>query len=259
MGRFANSGGARIYFRLEGRDDFPLLVFSHALGTDHGLWDAQAAALTARFQILRFDTRGHGASDAQAGEYTMAQLAGDVLSVVDAAGRDRFAYCGLSLGGMVGQWLGAHHGNRLSRLVLANTSPRVADPSAFETRRRTVLERGMAAVTDAAMEHFFSPATRASRVPVVNTIRHTLLGTDPVGYAGCCAAVRDMDHRGILEGIGVPTLVIAGDQDQSTPWAGNGEVLAARIPGAVVRRLPTAHLSNLEDPAGFEAALLEFL
>jgi 3-oxoadipate enol-lactonase len=259
MGRFANSGGARIYFRLEGRDDFPLLVFSHALGTDHGLWDAQAAALTARFQILRFDTRGHGASDAPAGDYTMRQLASDVLAVVDAAGRDRFAYCGLSLGGMVGQWLGAHHAERLTHLILANTSPRVADPPSFETRRRTVLERGMAAVADAALERFFSPATREQRAPVVDTIRHTLLATDPAGYAGCCAAVRDMDHTRILRGIRVPTLVIASDRDQSTPWTGNGEVLAAQIPGSAVRRLPTAHLSNLEDPTGFEAALVEFL
>lgn len=258
MGRFALSGDARIYYRLEGRDDLPLLVLSHALGTDHGLWDAQAALLE-RFQILRFDTRGHGASDAPAGDYSMAQLAADVLAVVDATGRGRFAFCGLSLGGMIGQWLGAHHAARLTRLVLANTSPRVADPAAFETRRRTVLEHGMAAVSDAALERFFSAATRARRAPVVDTIRHILLDTGPIGYAGCCAAVRDMDHTGILERIAVPTLVIAGDHDQSTPWTGNGEILAARIPGAAVRHLPTAHLSNLEDPSGFEAALLEFL
>lgn len=259
MARFAISDGARIYFRLEGNDGLPLLVLSHSLGCDHGMWDPQVPALLARFQVLRYDTRGHGASDATAGDYSIQQLARDTLAAVDAAGRDRFAFCGLSLGGMIGQWLGAHFRARLTRMVLANTSPKMPDPAALETRRRTALERGMAAVADAALERFFTPESRARRLPAAGSIRNVLLGTDPTGYAGCCAAVRDMDHTGILEHIRVPTLIVASDRDQSTPWAGNGEVLARRIAGAASRHLPTAHLSNLEDPAGFNSALLEFL
>ena len=136
---FATAQGCRIYYRLEGSAQKPLLVLVHALGTDHGLWDPQMPALLRYFQVLRLDLRGHGASDAPAGDYTIAQLAGDVLATVP---RERFSYCGLSLGGMIGQWLGANHAQRIERLVLANTSPRTADPSLFEVRRKTVLAEG---------------------------------------------------------------------------------------------------------------------
>ncbi len=254
-----DSDGARIYYRLEGRGDLPLLVLAHSLGVDHGMWDAQTAALVRHFQVLRVDVRGHGGSDAPANEYSIEQLARDVLAVVDRTGGRPFAFCGLSLGGMIGQWLGVHAAGRVTALVLANTSPRVADPKAFETRRRTVLEQGMGGIADAVMERFFSPATRARGLPEVESVRHAILATNPTGYAGCCAAVRDMDHTGVLGRIRVPVLVIAGDHDQSTPWNGHGDVLAQSIPGARAVHLPTAHLSNIERPSSFTRALLEFL
>jgi len=256
---FANSQGCRIYYRLEGSAEKPLLVLVHALGTDHGMWDPQMAALLSQFRVLRVDLRGHGASDAPAGDYTIAQLAGDVLAAVDAAGRDRFAYCGLSLGGMIGQWLGAHAAGRIERLVLANTSPRVADPSQFEVRRTTVLEQGIAAIEAAVMQRFFSTRTLEAHDPGAESIRAVMLATSPVGYAGGCGAIRDMDHRPLLAGITVPTLVIGGDHDVSTPWEGHGDVLAATIPGARAVRLPSTHLSNMERPSSFNAAVFEFL
>lgn len=246
---FATSQGCRIYYRLEGPVQKPLLVLVHALGTDHGMWDP---SLLRYFQVLRLDLRGHGASGAPAGEYTIGQLADDVLATVR---RERFSYCGLSLGGMIGQWLGAHHAERLERLVLANTSPRVADPDLFEARRKTVLEEGLAAVEPGVMARFFSSLGQ----PGADSIRTVLLATDPAGYAGCCAAIRDMDHRALLPGITVPTLVIGGDADLSTPWSGQGEILASQIPGACTKKIPAAHLSNLERPSTFTAALLEFL
>jgi 3-oxoadipate enol-lactonase/4-carboxymuconolactone decarboxylase len=249
---FAVSQGCRIYYRLEGSPEKPLLVLVHALGTDHGMWYPQIQALLGHFQVLRLDLRGHGASDAPAGEYTIAQLAADVLAVTP---RDRVSYCGLSLGGMIGQWLAAHHPERIERLVLANTSPRVADPSQFEIRRKTVLAEGLGAVEPAAMQRFFSTPSG----PTPESIRSTLLSTNPVGYAGCCAAIRDMDNRPLLPSITVPTLVIGGDQDASTPWAGHGDVLASQIPGAHTVKIAAAHLSNLERPAAFTHALLSFL
>ncbi len=256
---FADSDGCRIYFRLEGLATRPLLVLVHSLGADHGMWDPQMPALLTRFQVLRIDLRGHGASDVPAGDYTIAQLAGDVLAAVDAAGRERFSYCGLSLGGMIGQWLGANAGIRIERLVLANTSPRMADPSIFDLRRAAVLEKGVSAIEDAVMQRFFSARTLASGNPVAESIRAVLLATNPVGYAGCCAAIRDMDQRPLLAQIAAPTLVIAGDQDLSTPWAGHGDILAGAIPGARSAQLPTAHLSNVEQPSSFTAALFDFL
>ncbi|MEO8482959.1 MAG: 3-oxoadipate enol-lactonase [Acidobacteriota bacterium] len=252
------SSGA-CYYRLEGDDDKPVLVLSHSLGMDHGMWAAQVAALAPHFRILRYDTRGHGASASPAGDYTIEQLAGDVLDLTRALGIDRFAFCGLSLGGMIGQWLGRHHPDRVSRLILANTSPRVADPGAMEERREAVLAHGMQAVVQRAMSRFFSLHRPTVSPDVVATARRTVLATDPLGYAGCCAAIRDMDQRGDLPAISVPTLVISGDVDASMPWAEHGAVLASSIPGAHIVRLTAAHLSNLEQPQSFTAALAGFL
>jgi 3-oxoadipate enol-lactonase/4-carboxymuconolactone decarboxylase len=256
---FAQSQNCRIYYRLEGAPAKPLLVLVHSLGTDHGMWEPQMPALLRYFQVLRLDVRGHGASDAPAGDYTMPQLAGDVLAAVDATGRERFSYCGLSLGGMIGQWLAANSAARLDHLVLANTSPRVADPSLFETRRETVLQQGMRAIEPAVMQRFFSQSTLEAANPAAESIRNTLLAANTTGYAGCCGAIRDMDHRPLLAGIRVPTLVIGGERDLSTPWAGHGDVLASGISNARSVKLAAAHLSNLERPSSFNAALLAFL
>jgi 3-oxoadipate enol-lactonase/4-carboxymuconolactone decarboxylase len=256
---FATNNDTRIYYRLEGSSDRPLLILAHSLGADHGMWLPQVPALLDHFQVLRFDIRGHGASDAPAADYSIEQLGRDVLAVAEAAGRKQFAFCGLSLGGMIGQWLAGNAAECVTRLVLANTSPKVADASLFEARRRTVLEQGMTAIADGVMQRFFSARTLGGKLPSVASIRATLLGTNPAGYAGCCAAIRDMDHTALLGHIRVPTLVIAGDHDVSTPWTGHGEVVARSIPGALARRLPAAHLSNLEKPSYFNTALLEFL
>jgi 3-oxoadipate enol-lactonase / 4-carboxymuconolactone decarboxylase len=247
------------YYRLDGADDTPVLVLSHSLGLDHGMWDAQVADLAPHLRLLRYDTRGHGASAGPEGDYTLDQLGSDVIALVDALGIKQFAFCGLSLGGMIGQWLGRHHGARLTHLILANTTPRVSDPSAMETRRRTVLDSGMAVVADTALSRFFSPERLAANPPVVAAARRTLLSTSAAGYAGCCAAIRDMDRRDTLGTIRTPTLVIGGDRDLSMPWPDHGEVLATAIPSARAVRLPTAHLSNLERPRSFSAALAAFL
>ena len=256
---FARSEACRIYYRLEGSAQLPLLVLVHSLGADHGMWDPQMPALLDHFRVLRLDLRGHGASDAPEGDYTIANLGRDVLATVDAATRasnELFDYCGLSLGGMIGQWLGAHAGQRLRRLVLANTSPRMADPTLFDTRSQLVRERGMSAIEETVMQRFFS---YSQGTPAAESVRAVLLATDPIGYAGCCAAIRDMDHRGILASITVPVLVIGGEQDLSTPWSSHGDILVQGIPGALAAKLPGAHLSNIERPSAFTAALLGFL
>jgi len=256
---FAVSEGVRIYYRVEGNADRPALALVHSLGADHGLWDPQMPALLRHFRALRVDVRGHGASDAPAGDYSIEMLARDVLAAADAAGLREFAYCGLSLGGMIGLWIGAHSSERVTALVLANTSARAPDPAIFGARRRTVIERGMAAVADAAMERCFSERMRASKHPAVASSRSTLLGTDAVGYAGCCAAIRDTDQRDLMAQVRARTLVIGGNQDISMPWSGHGEALAVGISGARAVVLDAAHLSNLERSASFTSALLDFL
>ena len=253
------AGGLRQYFRLDGQNDRPVLIFSHSLGCDHTQWDAQAAAMLPHFRVLRYDIRGHGATGVPSGDYSIEMLGRDVLTLADALDIRQFAWCGLSLGGMIGQWLGAVAPSRVTALVLANTSSRFPDPSLMETRRRTALESGMAALEVSVMGRFFSPDRLEANSVAVAGIRRVLLATHPAGYAGCCAAVRDMDQRSLLASIHTPTLIIVGERDVSTPWQGHGEILAQHIGGARVERLATAHLSNLEAPRSFAAALTRFL
>ena len=256
---FVTTDHQKTYYRDQGSDDRPVIILSHSLGCDHGMWDAQATDLAPYFRIVRYDTRGHGATAAPLGDYSIPQLAKDVLALADALGIRRFAFCGLSLGGMIGQWLGARAPERLTHLVLANTTSRLSDPSAMETRRKTVLEGGMPAIAEMVMGRFFSPPVLDSNAPIVASTRRTLLATDRVGYAGCCAAIREMDQRPLLQSISVPTLVISGDHDVAMPWDDHGAQLASKIPGAKAVRLPAAHLSNLERPRSFVSAVFDFV
>ena len=256
---FLTVNDVRVFYRLEGRDGLPVLVLSHSLGCDHSMWDPQIADFLEHFQVLRYDTRGHGASAVPPGDYSLDQLGRDVLDVADSLKIDKFALCGLSMGGAVGQWLALHVPDRLSGLVLANTSPRFGTPEMWEARRRAVREGGMHAVVDMALQRFFSPEMLAQGDPYAQSVRSVLLGTDPAGYVGCCAALRDVDYTSVLKKITVPTLVIGGDQDPSTPWVEHGALLSRGIPGAKSVHLPAAHLSNLGSPRAFTKAVLDFL
>lgn len=215
--------------------------------------------LLRHFQILRYDTRGHGGSDSPGGEYSIEELGRDALALLDHLGIAKLAWCGLSMGGAIGQQLALHSPGRLTHLVLANTSPRFGNRATWETRISMVREGGMAAIGDVALQRFFSDTTLKGNNPCVSSIRSVLLGTDPSGYIGCCAALRDFDNKQQLRNISVPSLIISGDRDVSTPWSGNGEILAREIPDAKAVRLPAAHLSNLEQPRSFLSALLNFL
>jgi 3-oxoadipate enol-lactonase / 4-carboxymuconolactone decarboxylase len=256
---FTHCNNARLFYRLEGMPEKTVLVLSHSIGTDHAMWAPQVPDLLPHFQVLRYDTRGHGASEVTQGEYSIELLGRDVLALADSEGIRKFSFCGLSLGGAIGQWLAVNARDRLTSLILANTAPKFGERDHWETRIKMVREGGMAAIVDVVMQRFLSPPTRSHSTADSNTLKSVLLGTDASGYVGCCAALRDFDSRQMLGNIQVPTLVISGDRDIATPWAGNGEVLAREIPKARSLRLPAAHLSNLERPRSFLAALLEFL
>lgn len=254
---FARVNNTRLFYRLEGRADLPVLALSHSLGCDSGMWDPQMPDLLEHFRALRYDTRGHGASDVSPGDYSIDMLGRDVLGLCAALDVASFAFCGISMGGAVGQWVALNAAEKLSALVLANTSPQFGTRDAWDARLQAVREGGMPAVADAGMERFFSPGNRTSAL--AQTIRAVLLGADPAGYAGCCVALRDVNFKDLLRRIKVPTLVIGSDQDPSTPWQGNGEVLARDIAGAKTVMLRGAHLSSLEQPRAFTSAVLGFL
>lgn len=256
---FANVNNIRLFYRLEGKAGAPVLVLSHSIGTDLAMWEPQIADLLPHFQVLRYDTRGHGASDAPKGEYSIELLGRDVLGLTDALGIEKFAFCGLSMGGAVGQWLALNAPERLTSLVLANTSPQFGPRANWEARIKAVREGGMAAIVDMVMQRFFAAEAISRGDVYANSVKSVFLGTDPVGYSGCCAALRDVDNRTTLSKIRTRVLVIAGDKDVSTPWEGHGVVLAREISGARVVRLPATHLSNIERPRSFTMALLEFL
>jgi 3-oxoadipate enol-lactonase / 4-carboxymuconolactone decarboxylase len=256
---FVTVNGLRTFYRLEGKESLPMLVLSHSIGTDHGLWELQMQDLLLHFQVLRYDIRGHGASDAPDGDYSIEQLGRDFLGLAEALKLGKFSFCGLSLGGAIGQWIAVHAPELLSALILASTSPRIGSVESWSTRIKAVRDGGMSSIAELAMGRFFSPKSIAESRTYVQSIRSVFVSTGAEGYIGCCAALRDCDFSDKLKDIHTPTLVIVGDHDVSTPWAGNGEVLAQRIPGAQAVRFPGAHLLNLETPKSFTTAICEFL
>jgi 3-oxoadipate enol-lactonase len=244
--------------RLDGPPGAPVLVLSNSLGTNFSLWDEQMPALTARYRVLRYDTRGHGSSPVTTGAYSLAMLAHDVLMLLDAFHIERAHFCGLSLGGMTGMWLGVHAPERIDALVLANTAPRIGTAATWSARIDAVRQGGMEAIADAVLERWFTAGFRARAPGVVRRIAAMLATTPPEGYVACCAAIRDADQWPGIEGIRCPTLVIAGTHDLATP-AQEGRQMAERIAGARCVELDAAHISNVEAADRFTTELMAFL
>lgn len=246
---FVDREGACLFWRLDGHPRRPPLVLLNSLGTDHTLWEPVMTGLMRRFLVLRVDKPGHGCSQARPGEYTLDALADDVLAAMDAAGLARAHLCGVSIGGMLALVLATRDPARWLRLVLSNTSAQLA-PEGFVERIARVREGGVAAVADAVLGRFFTAPFVRRADEHYHNVRRTLLQVDPIGYVGCCAAVRDMAVQALPARIALPTLVITGDDDRSTPPA-MGTALAAAIPGARHAALPCAHLSHVEAPGRF--------
>lgn len=244
-----------IYWKRDGVEDAPALMLLNSIGTDMDLWAPLLPLLRERFALLRIDTRGHGASATQGGDVSLQMLADDALAAADAAGFARFSIAGVSLGGMIAMELALLAPARVEKLIPVCTSATM-DSAAWADRVAKVRAGGMAAIADLAMGRFLSDAASPA---TCQTVRRQLLAMDAEGYAGCAAAIRDMDLAPRLAAIAAPTLVVTGSRDISTPFEGHGEHLVSHIPGAAHASLDAAHLAPLEAPEALASAIIAFL
>jgi 3-oxoadipate enol-lactonase len=251
-------GSESFNVEIEGPDDAPVLMLSNSLGTDLHMWEPQMTELTKRFRVVRYDSRGHGQSVADEGPYSIAMLGRDALAIMDALDLHQVNWLGLSMGGMVGQWLLANAPKRIMRAVLANTSSYMPDSRPWNSRILTVQKEGMGAIAQTVVDRWFTPEFQGRDPAAVERIATMLRHVPPQGYVAACAAVRDMDLRETIRTADKPVLVIAGTRDPATP-APLGREIAASIRGAAYVEFDTAHLSNIERPEEFTAAVVKFL
>jgi 3-oxoadipate enol-lactonase len=247
-----------MHYRRDGNPALPCLVFSNSLGTDLTMWDAQAAALSDTFHVLRYDTRGHGLSETGRAQADLGLLGRDVLALLDHLDIARASFCGISMGGIMGQWLGVHAPERIERLILANTAACIGSPDAWRTRAEQVRTAGMDAVADGAAARWFTPGFAEREAGVVAHLVQRLRAQSPAGYAACCEALADADLRAEVASITAPTLVIAGEHDPVTKVA-DAVWLTAQVGGAHTVTLPASHISNIEAADAFTAALRRFM
>ena len=239
--------------------DRPVLVLSNSLGTDLSMWKPQVLSLASKYRLLRYDTRGHGDSPAASTPYTMAQLGQDVIGLMDSLQISKASFCGLSMGGMIGIYIGINSPERIENLILANTNAYTAQPEFWQKRIDTLLnDGGIPTIVDGVMARFFSPEFTSASPAVVAQVKAGMLATPLQGYVACCAAIRDMDFREGLSRIQAPTLVIAGRKDLASPPE-NGQYIAANIKGARYAEIAAAHISNLEEPAEFTKLVADFM
>jgi 3-oxoadipate enol-lactonase len=247
------------YSRLDGPADAPVVVLSNSLGTTLEMWEPQVPALSEQFAVLRYDHPGHGTSRESPNANSVEALARGVLGILDERGLERVSFCGLSLGGAVGQWLALHRPARIHSLVLACTSARFGVRENWLARAATVRAEGVEAVADAVLQLWFTQRTHRDAPELVRAYRAMMVSAAREGYAGCCEALADWDPGDELAAIRAPTLVLAGSEDPATPPA-QGEALARRIPTASLSVLEGAgHLANLEEPEAFNRLLLDHL
>ena len=255
----AQINNVEINYVLEGDPSLPVLVLSNSLTTDLHLWDEQITDFSEHFRVLRYDNRGHGLSSSASGECSLKDIAGDLTALMDHEGIQTASLCGISMGGMVGMWLGINAPERINKLILCNTSSDVSPRDPWQTRIDTVLEKGMSAIVEGALQRFVSEHFRNSGSKKIDLLKSMTVSCAPEGYAGCCAAVRDMNLTAELNRINKSTLIIAGELDPATPVS-HSELINRHIEGSELSVIGgVAHLSNIEKPEEFNQLVLGFL
>ena len=253
-----DANGCPINVEIEGRDGAPVLMLSNSLGTNLHMWDEQAREFAKHFRLVRYDRRGHGKSGVPKGPYHMEMLGRDVIAILDALKIEKANWCGLSMGGMVGQWLGANAPGRFDKMVFSNCTDYYADKQPWNDRIKLIQEKGLGAIVSGNMERWFTKGFRDSHPKVMEDFTRDFLATKLEGYVACGAAVRDMDHRELLPKIKPKIMIIAGRHDPATTLA-MGESMRERIPGAQLTVLDAAHISNVETGKAYTDAVMKFL
>lgn len=254
----AHIGGRAVRYDVRGPPSAPVVVFSNSLGTDLGMWDDQADVLAERWRVLRYDTRGHGGSSVPPGPYTFPKLADDVVQLLDYLDVREAHFCGLSMGGLTGLYLAAAHADRVQRVAVCSAAARFGTAATWNDRIAAVRAGGMAAIAPAVLVRWFTESGRARRPEAIARIERQLLATPPEGYIACCEALRDADGRRLVSAIRAPILVLAATHDPAVPTA-DARWVAEHVANGAYDELPTAHLSNVEDPEGFTRRLSAFL
>jgi 3-oxoadipate enol-lactonase len=257
---FAAVNGIHLHYRIDtsAGDRAPWLVLSNSLGSDVSMWSPQVEPFASSYRVLRYDTRGHGHSEAPRGPYTLEQITGDVIGLLDALGIERAHFCGLSMGGLTGIALAARHPDRFERVVLSNTAALIGSDAIWTPRAARARNEGMAALCDAVLSRWFTPDFMAAQPLLLAGIRDVFRHTSGEGYAANCEAIRDADLRDEAATIRLPVLVMSGTHDLSTT-AAQGRQLAESIDGARYVELDAAHLSNLQKADEYTRTVLDFL
>ncbi|MCK8516766.1 3-oxoadipate enol-lactonase [Methylonatrum kenyense] len=246
-----------VHYRLDGAEDVPVMVMLNSLGTDLRIWDDLVERLTPSWRVLRYDLRGHGLTPATPGPYSMELLASDLLALLDALGIDRFALCGLSIGGMIALQVAAHAQGRVTHLALCDTTMKMPEPAMWHERARQARDEGLEAMADAAIERWFTPAVR--RTPFAAGVRTMVARTSAEGYAACCEAIAAMDLELLAQKVEAPTRVFVGEHDPATPVAA-ADAICKAIPQAELTVMPGLyHLACIERPDLFLPAMERFL
>ena len=255
------ANGININCELSGEKQAPVVVLSHSLACSMVMWRPQLDLLESHFKVLRFDTRGHGGSDAPAGSYTLEQLVDDAIGILNELDFDRVYWVGLSMGGMIGQGLALSYPDRIERLVLADTAAIIPDEAqpVWQERLDSGHDMGMQAVAESTLERWFTPNYLAKNPPEIDQIRRQILDTPVAGYIGCSEAIRRLNYLNRLPAIEIPTLIMVGADDPGTPVAAS-EAMHAQIKDSKLVVIPdAAHLSNIEQTQIFNDSLITFL
>ena len=252
------SNNAEINYQTFGDASQPAIVFSNSLGTQLNMWQPQISFFEKKFYVICYDTRGHGASSAPQGPYSIEQLGTDVVHLLDHLNIEKASFCGISMGGLTGQWLAIHHPERFNHVIVCNTAAKIGQEQAWNDRAQLVREQGLKPIAETAASRWFTEPFIRSNTAIVESLSNDLGAGSPEGYASCCEALAKADVREQLKNITIPTLVVAGQKDPVTTVA-DAQYIINHVRSSSLFEINASHISNIEQPKAFNQAIFSFL